>query len=299
MTSAPHCLTAAPRPHSVHWADYWELTKPEVTGLVLVSALAGFYLGTEGALDWALLFHTLLGTGLVSAGTAAFNMFWERADDALMRRTARRPLPAGRLEPAAALWFAAVLSVGGVVYLAFRVNLLASGLAFLTWATYLFFYTPLKKKTVWCTAVGAFPGAMPPLLGWAAARGTLTLEAWILYAILFLWQFPHFLSIAWMYREDYDRAGMRMLPVMDSTGRATAVQIVFYSLALLPLGLAPTLVGMAGRTYYWGALLLGVAFLSVSLRVARKPSKANARWLLHATVVYLPLLFGLLMLDKQ
>lgn len=279
--------------------DYLVLTKPEVTSLVVVSTLAGFYLGARGGLEWVLLLHTLIGTALVSGGTAAFNQFLEREDDARMRRTAQRPLPAGRLEPAAALWFAAALSLTGVLYLALRVNFLASLLAFLTWGSYLFLYTPLKKRTVLCTAVGAFPGAMPPLIGWAAARGALNAEAWVLYAILFLWQFPHFLSIAWMYREDYARGQIRMLPVVDPTGSATGQQMLLYTLVLLPVGLVPTLLGMAGSLYFCGALLLGVGFLGFTLRAALQPSNQHAKHLLHASVIYLPLLFALLMIDKH
>lgn len=279
--------------------DYLALTKPEVTSLVVLSALAGFYLGSRGAPDLALLVHTLIGIGLVSAGTAAFNQFWEREDDGKMRRTARRPLPAGRLRPQSALRFAALLTLAGVLYLGFAVNLLTSFLAFITWASYLFLYTPLKKKTVLCTAVGAFPGAMPPLIGWAAARNGLSAEAWVLYAILFMWQFPHFLSIAWIYRQDYARARIRMLPMVDPSGSATGRQMVFYSLALLPLGAFPSLLGMAGTLYFWGALLLGMAFLQFAVRAALRPSNLHARRLLHASVIYLPLLFALLMLDKQ
>lgn len=281
------------------WADYLELTKPDVTLLVVISTGAGFYLGTAGSFDWLLLLHALIGTTLVSGGTAAFNHYLEQGDDARMRRTARRPLPSGRLEPVPAFRFAAALSVGGVLYLALLVNLLASFLAFATWASYLFLYTPLKKKTVLCTAVGAFPGAMPPLIGWAAARNAINAEAWVLYAILFLWQFPHFLSIAWLYREDYARGGLRMLPVVDPSGRATGRQVVLYSLGLLPVAALPALLGMAGTLYFWGAVLLGLAFLGFSIQLARIPSKLHARRLLQASIIYLPLLFALLMLDKR
>jgi protoheme IX farnesyltransferase len=280
-------------------ADYAELAKPEVSSLVLVSTLVGFYLGARGALDWLLLAHTLVGTGLVAGGTGAFNQLLEREDDARMRRTAARPLPARRLEPAAALRYAALLSAGGILYLALLGNGLAALLAFATWASYLFLYTPLKKRTTWCTAVGAFPGAMPPLIGWAAARNTLDPQAWALYAILFLWQFPHFLSIAWMYREDYARGGIVMLPVVDPAGTATGRQIVAYSLALLPVGVMPTFLGMAGPVYFLGALLLSLGFLWFSFRAARSHSNLHAKHLLHASVAYLPLLFALLMLDKR
>ncbi|HXE74206.1 MAG TPA: heme o synthase [Candidatus Xenobia bacterium] len=297
MSMRAHSLTAPSR-HAA-WLDYCELAKPEVTSLVVVSALAGFYLGSSGTLDWVQLFHTLFGTALVSGGTAAFNMYLERADDARMRRTAQRPLPAGRLKPRAAFAYALALTASGVLYLGALVNWLSAAIAFATWASYLFLYTPLKKRTVWCTAVGAFPGAAPPLIGWVAARGGLSAEAWVLYAVLFLWQFPHFLSIAWMYREDYARAEMQMLPVVDSTGRATGWQIAFYTFLLLPLGLVPAALGMAGGVYLWGAVALGVAFLWVTLRAALQPSNLRAKWVLHASVAYLPLLLGLLMLDKR
>ena len=299
MKTRAYTLPVAPGIPRNRWADYLELTKPDVTLLVVISAGAGFYLASSGPLDWLLLLHALVGTTLVSAGTAAFNHYLEQADDARMRRTARRPLPSGRLEPASAFWFASALSAGGVLYLALLVNLLASALAFATWASYLFLYTPLKKKTVHCTAVGAFPGAMPPLIGWAAARNALNAEAWILYAILFLWQFPHFLSIAWLYREDYARGGLLMLPVIDPSGRATGRQVTLCSLGLLPVALLPTLLGMSGPLYFWGALLLGMGYLAFSFQLARIPSKLHARRLLQASIIYLPLLFALLMLDKQ
>jgi len=279
-------------------ADFLELTKPEVTGLVVVSAFAGFYLGAQGALDWLLLWHTLAGTTLVSAGTAAFNHYLERSEDGLMRRTAQRPLPAGRLAPRSAFWFAATLSAVGVLYLFVAVNALAGLLAFATWASYLFFYTPLKKRTIHCTTVGAFPGAMPPLIGWAAASGTLDLNAAVLYAILFFWQFPHFLSIAWIYREDYARGGLLMLPVVDPEGRATGRQMVAHAVLLLGASLLPTYLGLAGAMYFWGALALSAAFLTCALAMALAPTTANARRLLQASIFYLPLLFAFLMLDK-
>lgn len=280
-------------------ADYLSLTKPDVTALVVISTLAGFYLGSVGSVDLWLLLHALIGTTMVSGGTAAFNHYLERADDARMRRTARRPLPAGRMQPGAAFWFAAALSAGGVLYLVLLTNGLAGLLAFLTWASYLFVYTPLKKRTTLCTAVGAFPGAMPPLIGWAAARNSLGTEAWILYAILFLWQFPHFLSIAWIYREDYARGGLMMLPVVDPSGRATGRQMVFCSLALFPVALLPSLLGMAGEVYLLAAVFLGITFFWYTLRTARLLSTLNARRLLQTTIIYLPLLFAFLMLDKQ
>lgn len=299
MNTLARSATTPSHPARSRLADYAELAKPEVSSLVLASTLVGFYLGARGALDWMLLVHALVGTGLVAGGTGAFNQLLEREDDARMRRTAGRPLPARRLEPAAALRYAALLSAGGILYLALLVNGLASLLAFATWASYLFLYTPLKKRTTWCTAVGAFPGAMPPLIGWAAARGTLDPQAWVLYAILFLWQFPHFLSIAWMYREDYARGGIVMLPVVDPSGTATGRQIVAYAMALLPVGVLPTFLGMAGPVYFLGALLLSLGYLWFSIRAARSHSNLHAKHLLHASVAYLPLLFALLMLDKR
>ena len=279
-------------------ADYWELTKPEVTFLVVTTALAGFYLGARGALDWFRLLHTLVGTALVAAGTATLNQLFERDVDARMRRTAQRPLPAGRLKPSQALAFGVALAVVGGLELAVAVNLLSSFLALFTLASYLLLYTPLKKKTNLCTVVGAFPGAMPVLIGWVASGRELEPAAWILYAILFLWQFPHFLAIAWLYREDYARGGIVMLPPRDTYGKFTARQIVFFSLALLPATMAPALLGLAGRVYLLGALVLGFGFLYFAVRLARSRTLLEAKWLLHASVIYLPLLYGLMMLDK-
>ena len=278
--------------------DYWVLTKPEVNFLVLISTLVGFYLGERQSLRWALLLHTLLGTLLVASGTATLNEYMEREWDAQMRRTAHRPLPARRLAPAEAFGFGLLLSVLGGLYLALAVNALACALALLTLASYLLIYTPLKRQTSYCTLVGAFPGAAPPLIGWAAVRGNLSVDAWILYAIVFLWQFPHFLAIAWMYRQDYARAGFRMLPEGDEEGRLTARRILFYSAALLPAGLLPALAGMAGMAYLLGALLLGLAFLATSARLAHTMTNNLARRVLLASVLYLPLVFALMMLDK-
>lgn len=280
-------------------ADYWVLTKPEVNFLVVISALVGFYLGTRGSLDLMLLFHTMLGTLLVASGTATLNQYMERDDDAHMRRTSRRPLPAGRMAPWEALAFGLLLSAGGGAYLWLAVNPLSSFLALFTLATYLLIYTPLKKKTPWCTFIGAFPGAMPPLIGWAAARGSLNLEAGILYAILFLWQFPHFLAIAWMYREDYARAGLKMLPEDDGEGRSMARQILGTSLALVPVSLLPALMGQVGFTYLFGALAMGLVFAHCGARLAASRSNFLAKRLLLASVVYLPLIFALMMIDKR
>ena len=288
----------APQTGRLRLLDYVELTKPEVNFLVVFTTAAGFYLGAQGAWKVLLLLHTVTGTALVAAGTATLNEFMERDADARMRRTANRPLPAGRVAPREAFWFGVALAAGGVFQLALLVNFLSSLLAFLTMTSYLFLYTPLKKKTTWCTVAGAFSGAMPPVIGWAGARGDLSLEAWILYAILFLWQFPHFLAIAWIYREDYARGGIRVLTVEDAQGRATFRQIVGCSLILVPVSLSPALLGMAGSLYFFGALVLGLVFLQCGVWAAMSRSKTQARRLVHASVIYIPLVYGLLMWDK-
>ena len=279
--------------------DYWSLTKPEVNFLVLIATGVGFDLGWRGPFRLLPLLHTLLGTFLVASGTATLNQYFERAFDARMRRTASRPLPDGRLDSLEALALGLALSVSGALYLALAVNALASLLAILTLVTYLAVYTPLKRRTAWCMAVGAFPGAMPPLIGWAAARGSLSFEAWVLYGILFLWQFPHFLSIAWMYREDYARAGYRMLPSDSAAGRAMAWQVVLASIFLLPLSLTPVWIGATGWVYFSGALLLGLGFSVYGMRLAASRSRVLARRMLLASVIYLPLVFALMMLDKK
>ena len=279
--------------------DYWTLTKPEVNFLVLVSTWVGFDLGWRGPFQLLPLVHTLLGTLLVASGTATLNQYFERDFDARMRRTAQRPLPAGRLRSFEALGLGLIFSLAGAAYLALAVNALASLLAVATLVSYLALYTPLKRRTAWCMFVGAFPGAIPPLIGWAAARGSLGFEPAVLSAVVFLWQFPHFLSIAWMYREDYARAGYRMLPANDAAGTSMAWQVVVSSLLLVPLSLAPALLGQAGTLYFLGALLLGVAYTSYGVRLATLRSRAIARRVLLASVIYLPLIFGLMMLDKK
>ena len=267
--------------------------------LVLVATAVGFDLGWRGPFRWLALFNVLLGTLLVASGTATLNQYLERAHDARMRRTAQRPLPAGRVGSIEALIFGLALSAGGAAFLALAVNLLSGALAVTTLVSYLALYTPLKRRTTWCMFVGAFPGAMPPLIGWAAARGNLSAEAWVLYGMLFLWQFPHFLAIAWMYREDYSRAGYRMLPAGDRGARAMAWQVVISSLLLLPVSAAPAWLGSAGWIYAGGALLLGSALMAFGVRLAASRSRALARRLLLASVAYLPLVFGLMMFDKK
>ncbi len=278
-------------------ADYWALTKPEINFLIAIATFAGFYLGCPTQLHvfpFMLLVHTLLGTLLVSSGAATLNQYVERHFDTQMRRTRRRPLASGRLGPSSVLWFGIVLSCAGAIYLAVDVNALASLLAVLTLSTYLTLYTPLKRKTPQCTVVGALSGAMPPLIGWAAAAGKLSFEAWVLYAILFFWQFPHFMAIAWMYREDYLRAGYLVLPRGEQGGRVMSWQALVASLALIPLSLSPALMGKAGIAYFALACILSSGFLYYSARLAFRRSNVAARQLLKASIIYLPLTFLLM-----
>jgi protoheme IX farnesyltransferase len=288
----------APPQWLVRLADYWTLTKPEVNFLVLVSTLVGFYLASRGPLNLWRLLHTLMGTLLVASGTGTLNQYIERQSDKHMRRTANRPLPAGRLAAAEALCFGILLSAVGGWELWVFTNPLTSALALLTLGAYLLFYTPLKKRSPLCTLVGAVPGAMPPLIGWAAVRNSLSPDAWALYVILFLWQFPHLLAIAWMYREDYARAGLQMLPRNDREGRATVRQILGYSLVLLPASIVPVFLGQVGKAYLVGALVLGFGLLHYGMRLAANRSNSFARRLVLASIVYLPLVFALMMVDK-
>jgi len=280
------------------WA-YVVLTKPDVTFLVVITTVAGFYLGSTGPVDWARLAQTLFGTLLVAGGTAALNQYVERDMDAVMRRTAARPLPTGTLKPSEVLIFGVVTIVFGTAWLALTVNALAAFIAFATSASYLGLYTPLKTRTTLATAVGAIPGALPPLIGWAAARGSLSEGGWILFAILFVWQFPHFMAIAWMYREDYARAGIQMLPVVDRKGDATFNVIVSFSAILVPVSLLPSVMGMAGIRYFFGALVLGMILLQVSLWANRARTNVRAKWLMHATVIHIPLLLAWMIFDKM
>ena len=249
---------------------YIELTKPRITWLILMSTGVGYFFGLNRAVpfNWPLLLHTLVGTGLIASGTAALNQWWERESDALMRRTASRPLPMGLLTARQALWFGIGLSLAGAAELALWVNVLSALLGVFTLAAYLFVYTPMKSRTHLSTVVGALPGAMPPLMGYAAASGVLNREAWSLFFILFVWQFPHFLAIAWMYRDDYARAGIRMLPVVEPDGKSTSRQIILYATTLIPISLLPVMLGMSGTIYLVGALVLGLWFLYTGVRVA-------------------------------
>jgi len=277
---------------------YIALTKPDVSFLVLITTAAGYYMGARGPVDWLRLVHTVFATMLIAAGTAALNHYIERESDRQMRRTASRPLPSGVLQPREALWFGVALCVAGAVYLYFASGALAAGLGVVTCLSYLLAYTPLKKRTVWATIVGAFPGAIPPLIGWAAATGSLDHGAWLLFAILFLWQFPHFHAIAWMYREDYARAGILMLPVVDKQGTRTFRQIIFTAAALVAVSLLPAVVGLAGVRYFFGALVVSVALLQVCLWAATAKTNIRAKWLMHATVIHIPVLLGLMIYDK-
>jgi protoheme IX farnesyltransferase len=285
--------------------DYAELTKLRVTTLIIMTAWCGYFFGAHRAgVSWISfgLLHALIGIGLVSSGTAALNEVMEHDVDAHMRRTARRPIPAGRMTLAHAMTVGLLMSIGGSFYLAIFANPLTGLLTFLTSVVYLAAYTPLKRVSPICTFVGAFPGAMPGVLGWTAARGHLEWETLVLFAILFVWQFPHFFSIAWLYREDYEKGGIKMLPVVEEDGRSTARRILAYSVALIPISVLPSYFGMAGKVYLVGALVLGcamlyfgvrLAFLNLPLAAAR--SKMRARHVLQATVIYLPLLFTLMM----
>jgi len=277
--------------------DYVALTKPRITWLILMSTAVGFYFGATNGWTWLGLLHTLIGTGLIASGTAALNQWYEAEADAKMKRTEGRPLPAGLISSGKALWFAVALSIIGFVELGLGANWLTAGLGLFTLASYLFVYTPLKQRTPHSTTVGAVPGAMPPLIGYAAAHGALTWEAWALYAILFVWQFPHFYAIAWMYREDYGNAGIRMLPVLDREGTSTARHIALTSLLLIPVSLVPVFLSMTGKFYLAGAVAMGLFFFYRSAQTLRRLNFASARSVLLASVIYLPVLYGLLLLD--
>jgi protoheme IX farnesyltransferase len=277
---------------------YVALTKPDVSLLVLMTTAAGYYMGARGAVDWLHLVQTVFATLLIAAGTATLNHYIERDSDRFMRRTAARPLPSGQLQPREALWFGVILSVAGALDLYFTSGILASVLGILTSLSYLLAYTPLKKRTVWATAVGAFPGAIPPMIGWVAATGALDRGAWLLFAILFLWQFPHFYAIAWMYREDYARAGILMLPVVDREGTRTFRQIILTAIALVGVSLLPAVMGLAGVRYFFGALVVSTALVQVCLWASSSRTNARAKWLMHATVLHIPVLLGLMVFDK-
>ena len=291
-------LAGAPPAAREKLAAFVELTKPRITFLIVLTSAAGFSLGSKGAFDYLALFNALFGIALLSSGIATLNQYMERGLDARMRRTLGRPLPSGRLGAGAALAFGLGLTALAEVYLAVFVNLLTAAFGLTVIVGYLLCYTPLKTRSSLSTVVGAFPGAMPPLMGWTAATGAAGVEAWALFGILFAWQFPHFLAIAWMYKEDYARAGIRMLPVVEPECRITARQIVIWSLLLVPVSLFPTVLGTTGSVYFYGALVLGLLFLGTSVHAALAHTRQGARRLLLASVLYLPVLFGLMVFNK-
>ena len=279
-------------------AVYADLFKARLTFLVLLTTLVGFYVGFRGPVDYALMFQTLLGTALVAGGASALNQLLERDYDAKMRRTQSRPLPSGRMLPQTVLIIGLSAAIAGLIYLALAVNLITSLLGACSLLSYLFIYTPLKRVTWLNTAIGAIPGALPPLMGWTAARGELNAEGWSLFAILAFWQLPHFLAIAWIYREEYARAGFKMLPVIDPEGVRTGRQAVSHTLGLLPVSLCPFLFRLAGPIYLAGALILGLTFIWFAIQFSRSLSVSRARQLFYASILYLPLLLAVMVLDK-
>lgn len=276
---------------SSRMSDYLQLTKPRLNLLVVFTTGVGYWLGVAGHVDPAVLLHTVVGTALVAGGSAVFNQLYEQDVDALMARTRLRPLPDGRLTPWRAYAFGMALSALGLLQLTFGVNHLSAVVAFATLVSYVVWYTPMKRRSSLATVVGAIPGALPPVIGWAAATDTLSREAWLLFAIVFLWQMPHFLSLAWLFREEYERAGFPVLPVVEPTGRSTARQTVMYTAALIPVSLAPALTGLAGPLYFVVALVLGLAFLVLAIRFARDLHRRTARQLFMGSLVYLPLIW--------
>lgn len=279
-------------------ADFCELAKPRVVLMVLITAFVGFYVGSADVPDYSRLVNMLLGTALAAGGTLALNQFIERRSDALMTRTRNRPIPDGRVAATEAFWFGLAVTIAGLAYLAIAVNLISAGITALITVTYLLFYTPMKRQSPLCLIVGAVPGALPPVIGWVAARGTLDVDAWVLFAILFLWQVPHTLAIAWLYREDYAKAGIQFLPVIEPGGSSTNRQIICHCAALLAVSLLPTLLGLAGAVYFIGAFVLGVGFLVTGVRLAMESTLIGARRLLYASLIYLPVLLLIMALDR-
>jgi heme o synthase len=278
--------------------DVTELIKARLTLLVLLTTAVGFYLGTEGLINWSGLLHTVLGTAAAAAGAAALNQWWEHKLDAVMQRTRSRPVPAGRMRPAEAIVIGGVLSIFGVIYLALICNVLSAALAAVTIVIYVFGYTPLKLVSTFNTALGAVPGALPPVIGWAAARGTLDAGAWVLFAILFVWQLPHFFAIAWMYRDDYARAGFQMISSDDATGARSASQSVFFCMILFVVAGLPAFIRMATVFYLLAELVLSGIFIAVAMRFLKTRTRGDARRLFITSIIYLPLLLGALVLSK-
>lgn len=278
--------------------DYFELTKPNVIWLILMSTIVGFYLGSPSPLHFTQLLHTLFATALLAAGCGALNQWWERDLDGRMKRTENRPLPSGRVTANGSLWFGLAVSVGGVLYLAALVNAFSAWIGTATVISYVAIYTPLKVRSPLATFVGALPGASPLLLGWTAATNTVDLGGWVLFSILFLWQFPHFYAIGWLYRDEYRRAGIQMLPVIEKDGASTGRHVVLYGFNLIPVSAAPWMLGFAGPVYGTAAVVLGCLYLAAGVRMARQRTEENARMLLRVSVVYLPLLYLFLVADK-
>ncbi len=278
---------------------FYELTKPRITFLIVLMAVAGFILGSRGQIDFILLGHTVVGISLLCSGVSTLNQYIERTIDAVMRRTETRPLPAGKLSPTQALLFGVGLCFAAEIYMTVLINPLTAAFGISVIVGYVLLYTPLKTRTSLSTIIGAIPGAMPPLMGWTAATNELHISALVLFLIQFFWQFPHFLAIAWMYREDYAKAGIKMLPVVEDDGSITARQMVLYTLTLIPVSLLPTLMGLSGLVYFFSALILGLIFLYSSLRVARTKSRQEARHLMLVSVLYLPVLFVLMIVNRQ
>ena len=286
-----------PRASRSRAADFVTLTKPRLNSLVLMTSVAAYVLGRGDELPWILLVHTIVGTALVAAGASALNQLWERETDGLMRRTRMRPLPNARLHPQDALWFGIALSAVGIADLTLGVNPLTAAVAAMTLGSYVLLYTPLKMRTSLSTIVGAVPGALPAVIGWTAATNTLSIEAWVLFGIVFMWQMPHFLAIAWLFRDDYARAGIPLLPVTQPDGRATGHQAVLYAAGLIPVSFLPTAVGLASAYYLVGAIALGAILLLLSVEFAATRGTAAARRLFFGTILYLPLLWAVLLAD--
>jgi protoheme IX farnesyltransferase len=292
---APASLAGVRRQSNL--GDYVALTKPRLNLLVVLTSAAGYYLGSISSVNLWPMMVAVIGTALVAGGAAVLNQVYERDTDALMRRTQGRPLPDHRVTVGDARIFGLALSIGGIALLAFGANVLAASLAVATLAVYLLVYTPMKRRSSAATLVGAVPGALPPLIGWAAAHGTVTVGGWTLFAIVFLWQIPHFMAIAWMYRDDYRSAGFPMLPVIEPDGRGTGRQALLFAVALLPVSLAPTFVGLSGWMYFWMALVLSTALLGLSIRFAATRSEISARWLFFGSITYLPLIWATMILN--
>jgi len=270
--------------------DFFELTKPRIVFMVLITALVGYYAGSAGLPNYIRLLQMLFGTALAAAGTLTLNQFLERDIDGIMDRTKRRPLPDARVQPQDALWFGILLTIAGLSYLALSVNLLSALVASAITISYLLIYTPMKRYSALCLPVGAVPGALPPVIGWVAARGDLSVDAWVLFAIMFLWQIPHTLAIAYLYREDFAKAGIQFLPVVDPDGASTNRQVLLHCGALWVVSFLPTLIGISGSTYFIAAFFLGAAFLLSGVKLVLTPTRSNARRLLFASLIYLPML---------